>query len=263
MTALPMSARRSPSRFASTFSVAAYGRDLVPALGRRWVCLTALSVGIIAFGGRAPVEAGLVLQSGASTLQFSQGSSGSLDLAVSNTGTDATFVNNFWVGVQLVADPGATGTLSLASVSAPASNSLLTYSPTFDASAATLSGTTTVGGADYIQLIGANNSNSEDSLADGEVANLIAITFTASGDALGTWTLYGVNQSSSSVSYLSNVNDVQTGFDNVPATDDTYIALATITVTAVPEPRTDVLAGLAAAIGIAAASPLRHRRRRR
>lgn len=264
MTALPMSARRSPSRFASTFSVAAYGRDLVPALGRRWVCLTALSVGIIAFGGRAPVEAGLVLQSGASTLQFSQGSSGSLDLAVSNTGTDATFVNNFWVGVQLVADPGATGTLSLASVSAPASNSLLTGSPTFDASAETLSGTTTVGGADYIQLLGGNNSSFDDTLNASSIANLLTLTFSASGDALGTWTLYGVNQGSSpSVSFTAGTLDQQTDFTNLPATDDTYIALATITVTAVPEPRTDVLAGLAAAIGIAAASPLRHRRRRR
>jgi hypothetical protein len=224
-------------------SVAAYGRDLVPALGRRWVCLTALSVGIIAFGGRAPVEAGLVLQSGTSTLQFSQGLSGSLDLVISNTGPDSVFVNYFWAGVQLVADRGATGSISLSGVAAPLTDSLLSHDPVFTASDETLTVGTTVGGTDYIQLIGANNSNSEDSLADGEVANLIAITFTASGDALGTWTLYGVNQSSSSVSYLSNVNDVQTGFDNVPATDDTAVALATIVVT-VPEPGTISLLAL-------------------
>jgi hypothetical protein len=214
--------------------------------------------------GAATARAGLLLLSSTNTVEIEQGSSGLIDLAVSNTGTDATFVNNFLVGVQLVADPGATGTLSLASVSAPASNSLLTDSPTFDAIADTLSGTTTVGGADYIQLLGANISTFDDTLNASSIANLLTLTFSASGDALGTWTLYGVNQGSSpSVSFTADTLNQQTDFTNLPATDDTYIALATITVTAVPEPRTDVLAGLAAAIGIAAASPLRHRRRRR
>lgn len=213
--------------------------------------------------GAATARAGLLLLSSTNTVEIEQGSSGLIDLAVSNTGTDATFVNNFLVGVQLVADPGATGTLSLASVSAPASNSLLTDSPTFDAIADTLSGTTTVGGADYIQLLGANISIFEDTLNASSIANLLRLTFSASGDALGTWTLYGVNQGSSSVSFTADTSNQQTDFTNLPATDDTYIALATITVTAVPEPRTTVLAGLAAAIGIAAASPLRHRRRRR
>jgi hypothetical protein len=79
------------------------------------------------------VEAGLVLQSGASTLQFSQGSSGSLDLVISNTGPDSVFVNYFWAGVQLVADRGATGSISLSGVAAPLTDSLLSHDPVFTA----------------------------------------------------------------------------------------------------------------------------------
>ena len=215
-------------------SVAAYGRDFAPAPVRRWVGLAALTLGIIAAGGRAPVEAGLVLESGASTLQFTQGSSGSLDLSVSNTGTDPVLVNSFWIGVQLVADAGATGRVSLSGVAAP-TDSLLSDTPTFDASGSTLSAGTTVGGTGYVQLLGSNNTNYENSLAAAALAKLIAITFTASGDALGTWTLYGVNQSSS-ISYLANSNGDQTDFANVPAADDTALALATITIlAAVPE----------------------------
>lgn len=216
-------------------SVAVSGRDFVPALVRRWVCLTALCVGIVAIGGRAPVEAGLVLESGASTLQFTQGTSGSLDLSVSNNGRDPVLVNSFWVGVQLVADAGTTGNVTL-SVAAPLTDSLLSDDPLFDASPQTLTVGTTPGGTPYIQLLGANMSNFENSLAAAALAKLIAITFTASGDALGTWTLYGVNQSGDSVSYLANFNGDKTDFDNVPAADDTALALATITIlAAVPE----------------------------
>lgn len=249
-------------------SVAAYGRDLVPSLGRRWVCLTALSVGIIAFGGRAPVEAGLVLQSGASTLQFTQGSSGSLDLSVSNTGTDPVLVNSFWIGVQLVADAGVTGSVSLSGVAAPLTDSLLSDAPTFSTSDQSLSTGTAVGGTDYVQLLGSNNTNYENSLDAAALAKLIALTFTASGDALGTWTLYGVNQSSnqssSSVSYLANSNGDQTDFTNVPAADDTAVALATITIVAAPVPEIDPGAGsIAFSLVMAALGMAEQRLRRR
>jgi len=216
-------------------SVAAYGRGFVPAPVRRWVSIAALSVGIIAVGGRAPVEAGLVLESGARTLQFTQGSSGSLDLSVRSTEAVPVYVNSFLIGVQLVADAGFTGSVSLSGVAAPLTDSLLSDAPTFDVYANTLSAGTTVGGTDYVQLLGANNTNYDNSLAAAALAKLIALTFTASSDALGTWTLYGVNQSSS-VSYLANVNSVQTDFTNLPAADDTVVALATITIlAAVPE----------------------------
>ena len=217
-------------------SVAAYGRDFVPAPVRRWVSIAALSVGIIAAGGRAPVEAGLVLESGASTLQFTQGSSGSLDLSVNNTGANPVLVNLFLIGVQLVKDAEATGSVSLLNVAAP-TDSLLSDDPTFDASNAyTLDVGTTVGGTDYVQLLGSNNTYYENSLAAATLAKLIALTFTASDNALGTWTLYGVNQSGTSVSYLANFNGDQTDFTNVSAADGTAVALATITIlAAVPE----------------------------
>jgi hypothetical protein len=199
------------------------------------VSIAALSVGIIAAGGRVPVEAGLVLESGANTLQFTQGSTGSLDLSVTNSGR-AVLVNSFWIGVQLVADAGATGSVWLSGVAAPLTNSLLSDAPEFDTSTGTLSPETTVGGTDYIVLLGSNISNYENSLAAATLAKLIALTFTASDIALGKWTLYGVNQSSSSVSYLANSSGDQTDFTNVPAEDDTAVALATITIlAAVPE----------------------------
>lgn len=217
-------------------SVAVYGRDLAPAVVRRWVGLAALSVGIFAVGGRVPAEADLILESSASPLQFTQGSSGSLDLSVSNTGVAPVLVNSFWVGVQLVADAGATGSVSLGDVAAPLTDSLLSDGPTFDASGNTLDFGTTVGGTGYVQLLGSNNSNYDNSLAAASFAKLIAITFSASGDALGTWTLYGVNQSGDSVSHVADFNGGQTGFDNVPAADDTAVVLATIKIlAAVPE----------------------------
>lgn len=202
---------------------------------QRWVCTATLCAGMIAIGGRAPVHAGLVLGSETNTLQFTQGFTGSLDLSVSNTGSTSVLVNNFWIGVQLVADAGATGSLSLFGVAAPARGSLLSDAPTFSASDQSLTAATTVGGTDYVQLLGSNNTNYENSLAAAALAKLIAITLTASGDALGTWTLYGVNQSSS-ISYLANSNGDETDFTNVPAADDTAVALATITIlAAVPE----------------------------
>jgi hypothetical protein len=226
------------------------------------VGLAALSVGIFAAGGRAPVEAGLVLQSGTSTLQFTQGSSGSLDLSVSNTG-GRVLVNSFWVGVQLVADEGATGSVSLTGVAAPHTDSLLSVDPTFDSSPGTLDVGTTVGGTGYVQLLGSNSSDYENPLATAALAKLIAITFTASRDAFGIWTLYGVNQSGNSVSYLANSNGDPSGFENVPAEDDAVVALATITILA-PVPEIDPGTGsLAFFVVIAALGMAEHRLRRR
>lgn len=239
----------------------------VPAVARRLLALAALSAAVVSCGSPAVLEAGLVLQSSTSTLQFFQGSTGSLDLVIDNTGSSATFVNAFGVGVQLVADAGATGTLSLTTVGTPLTASLLSDDPVFSAQPSTLSAATTAGGTDYIQLFGANNSSFEDSLSTAAVANLIAITFTATGDALGTWTLYGVNQSGSSVSYVANYNGDQTDFTNLPTVDDTSVALATITIVAAPVPEIDpgtgasALSLVAAALGVAEGRVLRRSRR--
>lgn len=230
---------------------------------QRWVCTATLCAGMIAIGGRAPVHAGLVLGSETNTLQFTQGFTGSLDLSVSNTGSTSVLVNNFWIGVQLVADAGATGSLSIG-VAAPARGSLLSDAPTFSASDQSLTAATTVGGTDYVQLLGGNNSNFDDELVATAIARLVAITFTASGDALGTWTLYGVNQGSSSVSYVANFNGVQTDFTNVPATDDTAMALATITILAAPVPEIDPGTGsIAVSMVVAALGMVEQRLRRR
>lgn len=239
-------------------------RYTIPSRLQRWVCTATLCAVMIAIGGRVPVQAGLVLGSETIALQFTQGLSGSLDLSVSNTGSSSVFANNFWIGVQLVADAGATGSLSLSGVAAPTTGSLLSDGPTFSASDQSLSAATTVGGTDYMQLLGANNSNFDDELVATAIGRLIAITFTASGDALGNWTLYGVNQSSSSVSYVANSNGDQTDFTNVPATDDTAVALATITILPAPVPEIDPGTGsIAVSMVVVALGMVEHRLRRR
>jgi len=245
------------------FDVASLRRPRVPAVVRRWTGLAALSVGIMACSTAATVEAGLVLQSGTGALQFSQGSSGSLDLVINNTGSSSAFVNSFWAGVQLVADNGVTGSLSLFSATAPLTGSLLSDDPAYAIASNTLTGATSVGGTDYIQVLGSNNTNFENSLSAAAIANLAALTFTATGDALGTWTLYGVNQSGSSVSFVANGHGDQTDFDNLPAADDTTVALATITIVAASVPEIDPGTGSLAFTLVAAALGLAEARLRR
>lgn len=223
----------------------------------RRACVAAILGMVVAAGGPAPARADLLLQSSTAAIDIVHGGSGSLDLSISNTGTAAASVSYFWVGVQLVAAPTATGTLSLQGVAAPLTNSLLTDNPSFNRYPLTLASPTAVGGYDYVLLDVFNASNFDDTLAGSSLANLAKLTFTASGAAQGTWTLYGVNQGVSSVSFVANANGDETNFTNLPKANDTYVALATITV--IPEPPTAVLAA-SSVVAVASVTVLKRRR---
>jgi|688.fasta_scaffold150647_3 hypothetical protein len=181
------------------------------------------------------IDTGKVLSMGA-------GANSSLVLSATNTnsGTSVTNFNGWTLGLQLLPQGGATGTVTMTGITNPATNQALTVpdTPTFFNS--TLN--TATNGTTAYKYVGISNvDNTTTTFALGQSLNLANLAVTSSAGAAGTWNLYAVNQSPSQSAWL-DVTGLGTDYGNLPATNGTSVLVGTVTV--VPEPGSLLLAGL-------------------
>ena len=192
------------------------------------------------------------------SLDVDPGTTGTATLSAKNfnNGTPVTNWNAWTVALQLLPEPGATGTMTISSILLPLTDDSLSDpdAGTFDPNGV-LSGTGSNGTTTYTAIGFANNSSADTNWSSGQAYNLADLTFTASGDAQGTWTLYAVNQASTVTNWFDDLGNPTT-FGNTPASAGSSLVLGTIT--AVPEPGSLTLALAAGTVGLIT---LRRRRR--
>lgn len=230
---------------------------------KRWACAVCVAV-----AGPFAVAAPVVEIKQLPALNLASGSSGSLTLAVENTGDATADVNFFQFAVMLIQTSGP-GTLTLDAWNPPASNPLLGDPIEFTPLSGTqdLISPVTIDAVDYYSyyaLQAANTDGTNWPLSAGASKNVGSITFSGLTDeeTVSTWDVYVVSQSYASPqfppTFYANAALVPSDYGNLPAEDGGKIKIGTVTVTAVPEPGTLTLAAIGAAVAIGAAT----RRRR-
>ena len=171
-----------------------------------------------------------------------------------NAGTSVTNFNGWTLGLQLLAQAGATGTVTMTGISNPAVNPALTVPDTETFSNALL--TTATNGTTAYKYVGISNVDATTTtFALGQSLNLASLAVSSSSTASGVWNLYAVNQSSSQSAWLDDTG-LGTDYGNLPAINGTSLLLGTVSV--IPEPGPMLLAGLA---GIAVCSVCGRRRK--
>ena len=158
-----------------------------------------------------------------------------------NAGTSVTNFNGWTLGLQLLAQAGATGTVTMTGISNPAVNPALTVPDTETFSNALL--TTATNGTTAYKYVGISNVDATTTtFALGQSLNLASLAVSSSSTASGVWNLYAVNQSPSQSAWL-DVTGLGTDYGNLPAINGTSLLLGTVSV--IPEPGPMLLAGLA------------------
>ena len=158
-----------------------------------------------------------------------------------NAGTSVTNFNGWTLGLQLLAQAGATGTVTMTGISNPAVNPALTVPDTETFNNALL--TTATNGTTAYKYVGISNVDATTTtFALGQSLNLASLAVSSSSTASGVWNLYAVNQSPSQSAWL-NVTGLGTDYGNLPAINGTSLLLGTVSV--IPEPGPMLLAGLA------------------
>ena len=208
-----------------------------------------LSAALVCFAWQTVVATPINIDTG-NLLSMSPGANSSLVLSATNAnaGSSVTTFNGWTLGLQLLPQGGATGTLTMTGISNPTTNSALTVpdTPTFINS--TLN--TATNGTTAYKYVGISNVDATTTtFALGQSLNLMSLAMSSSAGAAGTWNLYAVNQSPSQSAWL-DVTGLGTDYGNVPATNGTSLLVGTVTV--VPEPGSMVLAGLAGVVVFAA-----------
>jgi len=206
----------------------------------------------------------LALTTGLS-VSMASGTTGLLTLSATNLvgGTgDITTFNGFGLALQLIPQAGASGTVQFANFFVPATNGIL---PDPDVPQFELNGITNmspVNGssvATSVALLMSETAPSpETTVPQGVLKNLGTLQFISTSNAVGTWTLYAVNDAFGR-SYWTNAVADETTFDQLAATNGTALTLGTVSI--VPEPSIVVFA--AGAVMMLAASRHRHARNRR
>ena len=206
----------------------------------------------------------LALTTGLS-VSMASGTTGLLTLSATNLvgGTgDITTFNGFGLALQLIPQAGASGTVQFANFFVPATNGIL---PDPDVPQFELNGITNmspVNGssvATSVALLMSETAPSpEATVPQGVLKNLGTLQFISTSNAVGTWTLYAVNDAFGRSYWTDAVAD-ETTFDQLAATNGTALTLGTVSI--VPEPSIVVFAVGAAMM--LAASRHRHARNRR
>lgn len=198
-------------------------------------------------------------------------SSGTVTLAVQNTG-DATADVNFLQFALMLVPTSGTGTLTLDAWNPPASNPMLGDPIEFAPVGGTqdLINPVTIDGTDYyayFQLQGLNTDATNWPLGPGVTKNAGSITFTAgpaADNSVSTWDIYVVSQAYTSPAtpptFYANAAVIPSDFGNLPGVDGGKLKIGTVTVTAVPEPGSLTLA-FAGVVGALGAVIRRTRRR--
>lgn len=205
----------------------------------RSCCLATILMGCVwqsAQGTPVTIDTGKVLSLGA-------GASSTLVLSATNTnaGSSVTNFNGWTLGLQLLPQAGATGTLTMTGITNASTDQALTApdTPTFINS--TLN--TATNGTTAYKYVGISNVDATTTtFALGQTLNLANLAVSSSAGASGVWNLYAVNQNPSQSAWL-DVTGLGTDYGNLPATNGTSILLGTMTV--VPEPGAVWLIGVA------------------
>jgi hypothetical protein len=206
-----------------------------------------------------PLQAATLFLDTGAMLGLQPGGTGSLTISLSNDAGSVTNFNGWVVGIQYLPTPGATGSIALESLVQPATNPAVTNNvgtpvldpdlELFDFDAAPLF----VNGSDLFSVISitsAQPSNTQ-TLLGSTSYNLGTLTFSASANAQGTWNLYAINPNEldgeRSWWYTNGLNTVSYGNLLLPAEGQSAnsLLIGTISVTAVPEPSSLLLAGSA------------------
>jgi hypothetical protein len=173
-----------------------------------------------------------------------------------NAGTSVTNFNGWTLGLQLLAQAGATGTVTMTGISNPAVNPALTVPDTATFINSLL--TTPTNGTTAYKYVGISNVDATTTtFALGQTLNMASLSVSSSSTASGVWNLYAVNQSPSQSAWL-DVTGLGTDYGNLPAINGTSVLLGTVTV--IPEPAPMLLAGL---VGVVVCSLLGRRRKLR
>jgi hypothetical protein len=173
-----------------------------------------------------------------------------------NAGTSVTNFNGWTLGLQLLAQAGATGTVTMTGISNPAVNPALTVPDTETFINSLL--TTPTNGTTAYKYVGISNVDATTTtFALGQTLNMASLSVSSSSTASGVWNLYAVNQSPSQSAWL-DVTGLGTDYGNLPAINGTSVLLGTVTV--IPEPAPMLFAGLA---GVVVCSLLGRRRKLR
>jgi hypothetical protein len=208
----------------------------------------ALAGGLMLFAA-LPVFAESIINLGTDISEsIEPGGSGSFTFTLSNDGTTAD-LDNFigWVlGIQLVPQPGTTGTLTVGNLSSPATNPMPVGAVEFTQPVlSTLGSGAVINGSTQYYFMGVSATEQFGTVAVGQTYEMGSLALTASPDAQGAWDVYTVQQNSPLLkTYWFDGSALETEFANLPfGQGNTSLQLGTIS--AVPEPSSVALLGLA------------------
>jgi len=194
----------------------------------------------------------LTLDTGKS-VSLSQGGSGSFTFSATNDAGAIT--ENFlaWViGLQILPAGGNVGSLTLGGLTQPVTAPLPAGEVEVTNFEATLANNASINGSTKYQLLSLAATEFVNTVASNSTYNLGSLSLTASGDALGTWNVYAVQQGGSFYkSYWTDAGQTDVDFGNFPrgsAGSNTALLLGTVSV--IPEPATFALVG-SASVGLA------------
>jgi hypothetical protein len=217
----------------------------------RAICL---ALAVVGFAWQSARATPIVVDTG-KAVSMSAGANSVVVLSATNTnaGTSVTTFNGWTLGLQLLAQAGATGSVTITGISNPAVDPALTVPDTATFINAVLNSATN--GTTAYKYVGISNVDATTTtFALGQSLNLASLAVSSSSTASGVWNLYAVNQSPSQSAWL-DVTGLGTDYGNLPALNGTSLLLGTVTV--IPEPGPMLLAGLA---GVVVCSKLARRR---
>lgn len=177
----------------------------------------------------------------------SPGSTGTFTLSMTNesSGSAITTFNSWALIMQVIPQPGATGTATITGLISSVTNPALAApgEPLFDNAY-----TTNVPVNDTInayQVGIANDTNAVTTFALGQTYNAGDFTVSLSPDASGSWSIFVLNDENNTTSWLT-AGGAATAFGNsAVAGEGLYTSTQIGTISAVPEPSSLVLAGSA------------------
>ncbi len=212
---------------------------LAVAGGLLFACLPAFAVSVIN------------LDTGTDTLETLQpGGSGSVIFRLSNDGTSPLNTFTGWnLGLQFIPRAGTTGTLTVGSLSAGSVNPVPAGTTELTQPSLSSLGAVTINGLSTYFNTGAITTSEYAVLAPGSTYDMGTVGLTASGDALGFWDVYTVQQNNPLFrTYLWN-DGVEEMFANVPTGTGSGLpgnySVQLGAVEVVPEPSTLAMLGLA------------------
>lgn len=226
-----------------------------PVIRARALSAAAIGACLLASAGTA-VAGPIVNFTTGLSLSLPQSGTGSLTMQLTNAGDASQDVNAYTLGIMVVQTSGS-GTLTFDSWTKP-SNPVVgdpdaEYTPFGQPQVFQLNAPISISGTNYfdyfsVQVAATDNFNYP--LAAGVTKDAGLMSFSSSGQ--GAWDVYVVNQAAQSGGLPVSVLQINTGtafgFGNLAATNGASLKIGTIT--AVPEPSTVVLAGVAVVAGL-------------